>query len=281
MAFVYWIHLPEHTDMFSEGYIGFTSKEVSVRYKEHLKHSKRKVGKNIVHKAISKYESSIVVDTLVEGSDEYCLYLEEKFRPTEFVGWNMAVGGAAPMLGRKRTQESKNNQSKSQLAANFKHTEETKLLIGKSKIGKPRSQDLKDKVSLANKGRKLSSAHKEAISSFNKGKIVSDETRAKLSSLFKGRPFTEDARAANTAYLKSLRPWENNAAKKSRPAWLLADSIWEYMQDFPDFGSRKIAKEFKMPLGHVERIHKAIRNGWNPTQDLDWLSFYMKESENV
>ena len=36
MAVVYWIHLPEHTDMFSEGYIGVTE-NIKRRYYEHLK----------------------------------------------------------------------------------------------------------------------------------------------------------------------------------------------------------------------------------------------------
>ena len=35
MAFVYWIHLPEHTDIFTEGYVGFTKLTPHERFKTH------------------------------------------------------------------------------------------------------------------------------------------------------------------------------------------------------------------------------------------------------
>ena len=40
-ACVYWLHLPEHSDMFSEGYIG-----VSVNPKKRLYEHKRSIDKN-------------------------------------------------------------------------------------------------------------------------------------------------------------------------------------------------------------------------------------------
>lgn len=106
MAFVYWIHLPEHTDMFTEGYIGFTSNSPEIRYKEHLISAKNS-SLYPIHRAINKYKDRLILQTLVSGDNDYCLELERKLRPERNLGWNIAIGGGAPMLGMSHTEESK------------------------------------------------------------------------------------------------------------------------------------------------------------------------------
>ena len=87
---LYWIKLPEHTDIFSQGYVGITKQLLSKRFKEH------KCGKSsIVSNAIAKYPECQIVPILV-GSREYCLNIEFKLRPTDHIGWNIVPGGGAP-----------------------------------------------------------------------------------------------------------------------------------------------------------------------------------------
>lgn len=94
MAEVYWIHLPEHTDVFSEGYVGITSKTTAERFKSHIKESKRRDRKKYrIHNVIAKYSELLVVDTLLVCSDDYAIEVEAKLRPSPKIGWNTVAGG--------------------------------------------------------------------------------------------------------------------------------------------------------------------------------------------
>lgn len=98
MAEVYWIHLPEHTDMFSEGYIGVTRHDVKHRFTQHVQEAnRREYAKWHFTRAIKKYGQSLVAETLVVAEEEYCYELELKLRPQNFIGWNMAAGGQRPI----------------------------------------------------------------------------------------------------------------------------------------------------------------------------------------
>lgn len=105
MAFVYHVHLPEDKGNFDKGYIGFTSATVEERWKAHLYAAKSGNRRYPIYNAMRKYGDALVVTTLVEGSDEYCLNLEYRLRPTPNMGWNISCGGGAPMLGISHSQE--------------------------------------------------------------------------------------------------------------------------------------------------------------------------------
>lgn len=95
MAEIYWIHLPEHTDMFSEGYIGVTKYTAKKRFAQHRERSCSSDNQNIC-KAIRKYgHENLIVETLVIADMAYCLEVESKLRPTIYIGWNIAMGGGA------------------------------------------------------------------------------------------------------------------------------------------------------------------------------------------
>ena len=128
MAEVYWIHLPEHTDVFTEGYVGITSKTTKDRYKGHIKDSKRSDrNKYPVHNAINKYNDLLVVETLCICSNEYAVNLESLLRPTPKIGWNVVAGGNDVSFVRevkqqlKHTEESKCKMKLSQKEAWEKH----------------------------------------------------------------------------------------------------------------------------------------------------------------
>ncbi len=92
MAEVYWIRLPEHTDMFSQGYIGVTRNPLQRRFNEHIK--KATLGHNgLFSRAIRKYKEKLIISTVLIGSEEYCYEVEERLRPSSYIGWNTARGG--------------------------------------------------------------------------------------------------------------------------------------------------------------------------------------------
>jgi group I intron endonuclease len=108
MAFVYWIRKPEHNDVTKDGYIGFTSNTVESRLKQHKKDSTREKCKNLpIYNAMRKYGNLLIVETLVEGSDEYCLMIENKLRPDVKIGWNIKIGGDFGSLGVKASDEAR------------------------------------------------------------------------------------------------------------------------------------------------------------------------------
>ena len=110
---VYWVHLPEHTDISTEGYVGITIKTVAKRFAQHKVRAKRGDAYTFSN-AIVKHGKSLVCTTLLQGSVEYCRYIENKLRPTPNVGWNINIGGdVPPMSGRTHTSESRAKMSAS------------------------------------------------------------------------------------------------------------------------------------------------------------------------
>lgn len=85
VGYVYWIHKPEHTDIFTEGYVGITSKTVEVRYRQHIAASTPNGNNLPINKAIRKYGDSLIVDTILVGTIEYCAEIENKLRPVSWV----------------------------------------------------------------------------------------------------------------------------------------------------------------------------------------------------
>lgn len=92
---VYWIHNEEHTDMYSQGYVGITIYPAKDRWINHRSASRRTANKNckILNSALRKYDSLIYEVILVANSREYCERIEGLLRPTQGIGWNIARGG--------------------------------------------------------------------------------------------------------------------------------------------------------------------------------------------
>ena len=97
MSCVYWIHTPEHTNIFQQGYVG-VSKRFERRIWEHLKLS----GNAHLKNAINKYGwDNLVKEKVIIADERYCLEMETKLRPTESVGWNIVMGGGMPPISKK------------------------------------------------------------------------------------------------------------------------------------------------------------------------------------
>jgi len=98
---VYWIRQTNHTDMFSQGYIG-VSKHIKSRFVAHAKKTKNAHLKN----AIEKYGwNNLVKETILIADDGYCYDIEKKLRPNENIGWNINSGGVKPPRVKNRGED--------------------------------------------------------------------------------------------------------------------------------------------------------------------------------
>lgn len=108
LTFVYWIHKEEHTDKFTEGYIGVTSNPHK-RWKQHKADTKRgKHPNNYLSHAIAKYGDTLVYEIVYLGEASKCYDYEKQLRPEPSIGWNLMSGGPVGKItveGRKRISE--------------------------------------------------------------------------------------------------------------------------------------------------------------------------------
>jgi hypothetical protein len=115
--FVYWIHLPEQTNVAIEGYVG-----IAMNFEQRMFGHKScaKIGKEqTLYRAIRKYGWDNLVKEIILISDEsYCLDIERKLRPQPRIGWNIAVGGdysGAHLKGVKQSEQHLTNRKKALL----------------------------------------------------------------------------------------------------------------------------------------------------------------------
>lgn len=141
---VYWLRCAEHTDMFSQGYVGITRHgREKRRFWEH-----KNVGQNAhLRNALNKYE--VVQEILLIADEDYCKKIEQKLRPEINIGWNIVAGGGLPpsFKGKKRSAEF---VAKARLR---KDSDETRLKKSIASVGNKRGV-----------GHKLTEEHKKAIS---------------------------------------------------------------------------------------------------------------------
>jgi len=151
-ACVYWIRKLEHTDMFTQGYVG-----VSSNYKRRWSDHKFR-GHNLhLKNAVAKYGwDNLIKEQILISTDEYCLDIESKLRPANGIGWNIIAGGGKPPL-------TKWNLGK-------KHSEETKLKIGQSRKGKAHSLELQAKLLPKLLENNLATRFQKGMVPSNKGK---------------------------------------------------------------------------------------------------------------
>ena len=141
MAFVYWITDDLNQDIKSYGYVGITSKSVSIRLNSHRSFYKKFIEKGdggckklySFVKSFGGWEFVKVV-TVCESTLEYCLFIENKLRNLPNIGWNTCVGGDVPqMQGRKLSQETKNKLKI--IRASWVMSEQTRKRLSEERIG--------------------------------------------------------------------------------------------------------------------------------------------------
>lgn len=269
MAFVYWIHLPEHTDVASEGYVGFTSKSVEIRLKQHKDDSNREKYKSLpIYNAMRKHGDLLIVDTLVEGSIDYCLMIENKLRPAVKIGWNIKIGGDLGSIGLKASAETRLAMSESRKGVNNgfygkTHSEETKQKLREANLGKKHSKETKEKFSLSRKGKKmnLSQEQRKRRSDRSKSQVMSEAARLKISISKLGKSVA----------------WRGCHATE---IWLNAEKVYQFITDNPAVGSWTVAKEFGVTTNQIKTMYKKIKSGWNPIEDCEYTSWLQERKED-
>lgn len=201
--YVYWLHLPEHSDISTQGYVG-VSNNPKRRLSEHTLASKKGNKENpYLGRIISKYE---IIQTIVfQGAEKECYHQEEILRPNKNIGWNINKGGTTPpvMTGIARSESTKKKISESLKGRT--HSEETRKKLSEKGRQRPCSDETKQKISESLSNRKRPAEVGIKISNSKKGKkgkSPSKETRNKLSNALKNRQFSEETRSKISAAKK-------------------------------------------------------------------------------
>lgn len=159
MHFVYWLHLSDQTDPYTQGYIGVTFSP-NQRFKHHLKTRRVPI------------ESQMSI--LYEGDRKNCFQKEREYRPKPGIGWNLAVGGShgwkygfihsnktRQKLKKAWTKSRKRRHSRwmsetAHLRKGIPHPAQSVAISGKSNgmFGRHHTDKSKAKMSQKRKGRK-------------------------------------------------------------------------------------------------------------------------------
>ena len=174
---VYWIRHKDHTDMFTQGYVG-----VSVDHRQRWNRHRREAQNKHLWNAIKKYGwENLEKEIVLYAKEDYCLTIEKKLRPVNNVGWNITIGGGKPPPG----YGNKNALGRAPKNKGIPLTAEQKAHLSKVMTGRPgywkgisMSEETKLKVSIAKKGSVPP----------NKGKKASAETRLKQRLAKLGKP---------------------------------------------------------------------------------------------
>ena len=151
---VYWIHHPDHTDMFTEGYIG-VSNNFNKRMYQHRRDAKLNIHtNNHLHLAIKKYGwKNLKAKTVIIGHDNYCYEIEKKLRADLSIGWNINIGGDKPPVSKYRGE--------SYVSPLRGKQRPTPWMLGRVAVNKgfAASDETRKKMSIAHKGSKNTPDH--------------------------------------------------------------------------------------------------------------------------
>lgn len=215
-CFVYWLHRPSDTDIFSQGYIGITVNPRN-RYKTHLCAAKKDKNHRL-YNALRKYDD-FQFQIILKGSVEYCSELEAKLRNKPNIGLNHAPGGRNTLDGR--------------LNYNFEENVKEKIKRGLKKAYEENSE------------------YRLSVKLRNKGKVLTDSTKQKMSDAHKNKGLmwknsTADLNVwahADIYYLAYLKMLEECKNKKGRLSF--SPRVFEQISGLAVAKSSSILKSFR------------------------------------
>lgn len=146
MSCVYWIRKKDFKDVFSEGYVGVTSKTAEERFDRHYQGKKSFKGK--LYNTLNKYpKDDFIVETICISDSEYCYWLENQLRPIKNLGWNIAIGGSKPPSPENRVWSEKSRQklSDSLKGKTSEARKQATKKLGIKRKGLPKSKSSVDK----------------------------------------------------------------------------------------------------------------------------------------
>ena len=121
---VYWIRKIEHTNIYTEGYVG-VSTNIERRWREHITEARANRHPNsFLGNAINKhYPDNLVFEIVYLSNEDTCYNYAEMLRPETNIGWNLRSGGpvgkmseegrkslSTKYLGKKLTEKEKENR---------------------------------------------------------------------------------------------------------------------------------------------------------------------------
>lgn len=176
ITFLYWIHLPEYTDPKTQGYIGVTN-NCKRRWNTHKRCAKDGTSKTPHLANAINYYSNLQYTVLFQGPAEGCYQLEEYFRPTPDIGWNVKQGGIyATMsescktkmskLAKQRFEQGKNTNLRKGIPENCTHP----------MTGKSHSFSTKAKMRASKLGKSLTATHIVNMTKAHERAVVCVET---------------------------------------------------------------------------------------------------------
>lgn len=271
-----------------EGYIGYSSKTAEQRFKQHTRDSTRKEFSHYpIYRAMAKYGEDLVVETLLEGSSEYCLEVEKKLRPSPKIGWNISIGGSAPSEGVKQSPETIAKRvatTKSRGHVREPMSEETKQKLRESLRGRKHTKEHIEKCTRARIGQKRSEEAKENMRKAQAGKVISEETKAKISKTLTGQILSQETRDKMSKGLKGLKrtpeTCKNLSDAKSKwlhphtdpLLWIAAIEFYKYYL-IGEKSMRQLSMETPFSYGAVKTLYKYFKQGWIPSEDSDYCNW--------
>lgn len=252
MAIVYWIRRPEHTDIFTQGYVGVSSRSLEDRIAEHIKTSKEN-GKRVyvVHKAIRSIGiENLTYSTVLVGEEDYCYDVERKLRPTRSIGWNLAEGGSKPppKLG-------------------FEHSDESKEKISTIWKGKKRSSESVQRSAESRRGTKMPEHVRQKLLAANIGREQSQESIDKRVAKVTGQQRTDEQKLKMSAARLSKNPWEIKPANIE--TWKLADEYYTLWQE--EKSPYKVARKLNVKHKTFAAMWRWFERGYIPLENEIWL----------
>lgn len=132
---VYWIHLPEHTDVAKEGYVGVTN-DLQRRLHEHINSSSKTIDKNpYFTRSLRKHKPRIIQTILLVDTENNCYKYEEALRPYKNIGWNANKGGNKPPSRMGWSPNQKTREKRSVSLKGIPRNNEWKKNLSESKKG--------------------------------------------------------------------------------------------------------------------------------------------------
>lgn len=163
---VYWYHLAEHTDPYSQGYIGVTMQN-GIRQRCHI--AGRSGGSKILSRAFKKYGAEAILQDFLHTVEikEEAYALERLYRPTPRIGWNIATGGGLPPDGTGR-KDSLEVRIKRSISVRKAKADKEYPSIFKGMTNR-HSEERRRAIGDFHRGKTMSEAHKQAITEKNSG----------------------------------------------------------------------------------------------------------------
>jgi group I intron endonuclease len=165
-------------------YVGQT-KDLEKRWKTHVQSAESGFG-HLLHSAIRKYGSTNFEFVLIENcEDNLANELEKKWilhYESFGKGYNLTTGGDCEFERSEITIQKMSESKKG-----HEVSEETKEKIGKANRGRIRTKKVREKLSLSLKGHEVSEETREKIRKGHLNKVISEETRKKISEAKSGK----------------------------------------------------------------------------------------------